>query len=347
MVCQENETDEPLSSLEQLPLLSVYKGRFRADNQVLEQLSTPAPAFRESGATATMTEMPLMGAIEAGGTKFVCAVGTSPQEIDEIVTIETRAPAETLAAASTFLREAAGTRLASIGIGSFGPIELRADHPHYGEITSTPKPGWSDTDIGGYFSQSLGVPTVLDTDVNAAAIAEHETGAGHGLDSMVYLTVGTGIGGGVIADGKILHGASHPEIGHMYVPHHRDDDFEGTCPFHGLCLEGLASGPALAARFGARAEDLNDADRHAASELAAFYLATCAWNLISALDTEAVVIGGGVSQIDGFHDGVRRHLTDLSGGYRSRPIDPDAFIRPPNHGSRAGITGAMILASRA
>jgi fructokinase len=293
-----------------------------------------------------MSGIPMIGAIEAGGTKFVCAVGSSPDDVIQTETIETRSPSETLAAASTFLNDAGRNALTSVGIGSFGPLELRVDHPNYGQITSTPKSGWSGTDLVGYFSNSLGVPVALDTDVNAAAIAEHQSGAGHGLDSMVYLTVGTGIGGGVIADGRIVHGNSHPEIGHMYVARQPGDDFDGVCPFHRACLEGLASGPALAARFGSRGEHLSEAGQRAASELAAFYLAACAWNLISTLDTEAIVIGGGVSDMDGFHDAVRRHLTDLSGSYRSRPIDPETFIRPPTHGPRSGITGAMILGSR-
>lgn len=291
-----------------------------------------------------MSETPIFGAIEAGGTKFVCAVGTSPDELIQTETIHTRSPSETLAAASTFLKEAGGSSLASVGIGSFGPLELRVDNPNHGQITSTPKIGWSGTDLIGYFTDSLGVPVALDTDVNAAAIAEYQTGAGRGLSSMVYLTVGTGIGGGVIADDSVVHGNSHPEIGHMYVSRHPSDDFEGMCPFHGACLEGLASGPALEARFGSRAEDLDETDQRAALGMSAFYLASCAWNLISTLDTEAVVIGGGVSEMEGFHDAVRRHLIDLSGSYRSRPIDPETFIRPPAHGSLAGIVGAMILA---
>ena len=211
----------------------------------------------------------MFGGVEAGGTKFVCVIGTGPGEIVETLRLAATSPDETLDATIDFFRRAIakGRRLDAIGIGSFGPVELRPGHPQYGSITTTPKSGWSGTPLVGPFVAAFGVPVGFDTDVNAAALAEGRWGAARGLKSFVYLTLGTGIGGGAVIDGQILHGLGHSEMGHLAVPRHPDDAFEGVCPFHGDCLEGMASGPAVAARYGRRAEHLEGDERRAAAEL--------------------------------------------------------------------------------
>ena len=252
----------------------------------------------------------MYGGVEAGGTKFVCVIGTGPGEIVETQRIEVTGPKETLDAAIDFFRRATanGRQLDAIGIGSFGPVELRPSHAHYGWITTTPKPGWSDTPIVGPFVAALGVPVGFDTDVNAAALAEGRWGAARGLTSFVYLTLGTGIGGGAVVDGQVLHGLGHPEIGHLTVPRHPDDQFAGVCPFHRDCLEGMASGPAVAARFGRRAEHLEGADQAAAAELVGFYVGAGIRSIIYALAPERIVIGGGLSVLPGVVAATRAEL---------------------------------------
>ena len=178
----------------------------------------------------------MLGAIEAGGTKFVCGVGTSPSDL-KTIQIPTTLPEETTGAAIEFLRRETGGRLEGVGIASFGPVDLGCDSATYGYITSTPKPGWRDFDLAGSFRRAFGVPVGFDTDVNGAALAEARWGAAQGIQDFVYLTVGTGIGGGAVANGHVLHGAMHPEMGHIRVP--RDagrDPFPGCCPYHGDCL---------------------------------------------------------------------------------------------------------------
>jgi fructokinase len=196
--------------------------------------------------------MPLWGGIEAGGTKTVCAIGTGPEDLRAEVRFPTTTPAETIQQVIQFFREQAREEpLAAVGIASFGPLDLDPQSPRFGYITSTPKPGWACTDLAESVGQSLGTPVGFDTDVNAAALGEHQWGAARGLDDFVYLTVGTGIGGGAMVNGRLTHGLSHPEMGHIRIPHDRAlDPFEGSCPYHGDCLEGLASGPALEARWG-------------------------------------------------------------------------------------------------
>ncbi|MFH1572186.1 MAG: ROK family protein, partial [Gemmatimonadota bacterium] len=190
--------------------------------------------------------MSLYGAIEAGGTKFVCAVGTSPDDLRAEVRLPTTTPEETLGRVLEFFRQQhVREPLAAVGIGSFGPVDPDPASPTFGHVTTTPKPGWAGTDFAGVVRRALAVPVGFDTDVNAAALGEHRWGAARGLDTFVYLTVGTGIGGGGLCDGHLLHGLMHPEMGHVPVRHDRQrDPFEGACPFHGDCLEGLASGPA-------------------------------------------------------------------------------------------------------
>jgi len=215
----------------------------------------------------------------------VCTIGSGPSAIVATKRLDVGEPAETIGAARAFFVRALaeGIALDAIGIGSFGPIELRQGHPHYGWITTTPKAGWSGTDIVGPFAAGIGLPVGFDTDVNAAALAEGRWGAARGLRSFIYLTLGTGVGGGAVVDGRLIHGLGHPEMGHIAVERRAGDVFAGVCAFHGDCFEGMASGPAVAARFGRRAETLEGADREAAVTIVAFYLAAGVRSLVYAL----------------------------------------------------------------
>lgn len=212
---------------------------------------------------------PLYGAIEAGGTKFVCGVGTGPDDVRTLTRFPTTTPSETLQRTVAFFREQ--QPVAAVGIGSFGPLDPNPASATFGHILKTPKSGWSNTDVVGPLRDALGVPVALDTDVNAAALGEHTWGAGQDVRHLLYLTVGTGIGGGAVVDGQPLHGLLHPEMGHLLIPRVEGDDFAGSCPFHGGCLEGLAAGPALERRWGTRAEHLPE--DHPAWDLEAQYLA--------------------------------------------------------------------------
>lgn len=291
---------------------------------------------------------PLCGAVEAGGTKFVCMVGTGPDDIRAEVRFPTTTPAETLARTVEFLRTEQGRLgpLAAVGLASFGPVDLAAGSPTYGYITSTPKPGWANADVVGTVGRALGVPLGFDTDVNGAALAEARWGAACGLDTLVYLTVGTGIGGGGIAGGRLMHGLIHPEMGHIRVPHDRSaDPFPGVCPYHGDCLEGLASGPAVKARWGRPAEEL-PAD-HPAWALEAEYLAQALAIYVCVLSPQRLVLGGGVMSAPQLFPLIRARLVSLLNGYVQAPEilrDTDRYVVPPALGHRAGVLGALALA---
>ena len=280
------------------------------------------------------------GGVEAGGAKFVCAVGTCPKDLARAV-IPTTSPAETLAQAIEFFRGALkNERLAAIGVGSFGPVDLDPDSPTFGHITSTPKPGWADVDICGEIRRVLDLPVAFDTDVNAAALAEYRWGAAQGLENFLYVTVGTGIGGGALVRGTPLHGRSHPEMGHMRIPHDRAaDPFPGTCPFHGDCLEGLASGFAIERRWGVKAESLPVG--HPGWRLEAEYLALGLTNLAAVLSPRRIVIGGGVMHNSELLAQIRESLHRYLNGYIHTPE-----IVAPLLGDDAGVLGAIALAQR-
>jgi fructokinase len=291
--------------------------------------------------------MALFGGIEAGGTKFVCTVGTSPQDLREAVRFPTTTPEETLGRAIAYLREQSKTEpLSAIGISAFGPLDPNPDSPTFGHITATPKPGWSHTDVVSPFRSAFGIPIGFDTDVNGAALGEHRFGAARGLDTFVYLTVGTGIGGGGLVNGKPIHGLIHPEMGHIYVPHDREvDPFPGNCPFHGDCLEGLAAGPALEKRWGQRAETLPS--DHDAWELEAHYLALGVSMFILVLSPQRVIMGGGVMEQPQLFPLVRRKVQELLNEYVQAAeilAGIDTYIVPPALGGRAGVLGAIALA---
>jgi fructokinase len=293
----------------------------------------------------------LLGGIEAGGTKFVCVVGTGPDDLRAELRVPTTSPRETLATALQFFQAQQDRhgRLDALGIGSFGPIDLDPASVRFGFITSTPKPGWANTDLVRVFREGLGVPVAFDTDVNAAALGEWRYGAARGRDTFLYLTVGTGIGGGALVNGRLLHGLVHPEMGHVRVAHdHGADPFAGACPFHGDCLEGLASGTAMAARWGRPAHEL-PAD-HPGWTLEAHYLAQALQGFVCTLSPQCVVMGGGVMDQPQLLARVRRELQTLLHGYIQAPEllrHIDGYVVPPALGRRAGALGALVLAERA
>lgn len=286
--------------------------------------------------------MSLLGGIEAGGTKFVCGVGTGPDDL-EVVDFPTMSPDETIRRAVAFFRDTAGSRLSSLGIASFGPIDLNHKSSSYGHITTTPKAAWRNFDIVGIVAKALPVPIAFDTDVNAAALAEGRWGAGRDVDNYVYITVGTGIGGGVVVRRQPVHGLLHPEIGHLHVARREDDSFLGICPFHGSCLEGMASGPALARRWGCTPESLPAA--HPAWELEAHYLSVALCTLIYTVCPQRIILGGGVMQQDALLPMIRRNVLRLLNGYidKSELREADGYIVSPQLGSRSGVLGAMLL----
>ncbi len=297
-----------------------------------------------------MMDNSVFGGIEGGGTKFNCMLGTGPDDIVATETIPTTDPDRTLREVFSFFEKASGgRRLAAVGLASFGPIDLDTASPTFGYITSTPKAGWQQLNIVGALHDRLGVTVGFDTDVNAAALAEQRWGAGQGVDPVVYITVGTGIGGGACVNGAPLHGLIHPEMGHLAMPSMAGDEFPGVCPFHGRCLEGMASGPALAARAGKPAQRLAPEDP--IWDLEAFYLATAIADIMYTLSPRRVVLGGGVMQQRHLFPRIRERVRAITNGYlRHAAVDENginSYVVPPDLGSRCGMLGAIELARRA
>jgi len=277
----------------------------------------------------------------------MCAVGSGPDDLRAEVRIETTIPAETLARVRDFfLPFVQSGQVRVIGLGSFGPLDLDPASPTYGSITSTPKPGWSDTPLAATLRESLGVRVAVDTDVNAAVLGEFTWGAGRGQDPCLYLTVGTGIGGGLLKVGRPYHGLLNPEMGHLHVPHDRlRDPFPGSCPFHGDCLEGLAAGPALRARFGEKGESLADDDPF--WELEAEYLAYALANFVLTLSPRRIILGGGIMDRSFLIGKVRARVKDALNGYARHPLITEhieEYVVPPGLGRSAGLLGAIALA---
>jgi len=286
----------------------------------------------------------LYGGIEGGGSKWECAIGTGPDDLRAGATIPTTTPAETIGRVVEFFE--GGEAIEALGIGSFGPIDPDPSSPTWGYITTTPKPGWAHTDVGQELGRRLGVPIAFDTDVAAAAIGEHLWGAARGLGTFCYVTVGTGIGGGVMANGELVHGLMHPEFGHMRLP--RDpavDPFDGACLYHGDCWEGLASGRAIEARWGRRADELGDDP--AVWDLEAHYLALGLVSVTSVLSPERIVLGGGVMRRPGLLPLVREKVRALLNGYVPRIDEVEEYVVAPELGRRAGVFGAIGLARTA
>jgi fructokinase len=286
----------------------------------------------------------LYGGVETGGTWVVCALGTGPDEIVARETFATGEPGPTLERIAEFFER--GPRPAAIGVGSFGPVDLDRASPTWGHVTSTPKPGWAHTPVAPVLRDRLGVPIHFDTDVTTAAIAEHRWGAATGVDSVCYLTIGTGIGAGILIDGRPVHGLIHPEVGHLRIPHDRArDPFAGACPNHGDCWEGLAAGGAIAARWQANPRELPD--DHPAWELEAEYIALGILAIVMVASPERVVAGGGVMEHSGLLSAVRARLVALNAGYLESPMigeEVDRYVVAPALGDEAGVLGAIALA---
>ncbi|MEG0159753.1 MAG: ROK family protein [Carnobacterium sp.] len=281
----------------------------------------------------------MYGAIEAGGTKFVCAISDENFEIKERVSIPTTTPEETLSHVFEFFDQ---FKLDSIGIGSFGPIDVNKKSATYGYVTTTPKVAWTNFDFLGAVKKRYEIPVGWTTDVNAAALGELKKGAAIGLDSCVYLTVGTGIGGGAVVNGKLLAGYGHPEMGHMLVRLHPDESYDGFCPYHGNCLEGIAAGPAIEGRYGVKGHEL--ADKIEVWQMEAYYLAQALMNYTLILSPERIVLGGGVMKQNQLYTLVREEFKKLMAGYVAVP-PLEEYIVAPDLGDNAGVTGCLLLAA--
>lgn len=285
------------------------------------------------------------GAIEAGGTKFVLAVGDGEGTVIESVQIPTEIPEITIPNVLDFFRK---YELISIGIGSFGPIDVDKASDTYGNVTSTPKQGWTDFPFVKTMQDALMIPVGFNTDVNAAALGEVTHGAAKGLDSCLFITVGTGIGAGAVVQGKLLQGLTHPEMGHILVPRHPEDTYVGSCPYHKDCLEGLAAGPAIEKRWGKKGIEL--ADQPDVWELEAFYLAEAIMQYILILSPKKVILGGGVMKQSRLLPLVHDKVQQLLNGYVALPElsgQIGNYIVTPGLGDQAGIVGALMLAKQA
>jgi len=288
--------------------------------------------------------MKLFGAVEAGGTKFVCAVGTETGEIKERISIPTTTPEETMPEVIAFFKK---HKVEAIGIGSFGPIDVDSDSPTYGNITTTPKLAWRDYPLLNALKKEFSIPMGFNTDVNIAALGEAVLGAAKGLDSCLYITVGTGIGAGAYVQGELLQGLTHPEMGHILVRRHPEDEYKGRCPYHGDCLEGLAAGPAIEERWGKKAVELSGNDK--VWEIEGYYIAQALMQYILILSPKKIILGGGVMNQEHVLTHISRNLKELLNGYLEFPqvsTDIANYIVRPGLGDNAGITGGILLASR-
>ncbi len=302
---------------------------------------TADPAMPDTG-------RPLFAAVEAGGTKFNVAVGHDPRAPLVAERVGTGTPDETLGAVATILAAARARHgpIAGLGIAAFGPIDLRRESPGWGHLLRTPKPGWSGVDLVGPLADAAGCPAAIDTDVNGAALAEWRWGAGCGVASLAYVTIGTGIGGGLLFEGRPRHGLVHPEIGHIPLRRHCADGFAGICPYHGDCAEGLLSGPALAARFGMPL-DRTPAD-HPFRAVFVDYVGQLCATLVLVTSIERIVIGGGVLTALPIHGAIQARMAAWLGGYvASNAVERPGFVVAPGLGDRSGVAGAFALAARA
>jgi fructokinase len=287
-----------------------------------------------------------LGALEAGGTKMVCSIGDETGKIFDRATFPTLAPDKTMPPMIEYFQNA---DIEALGISSFGPLDLNPASSTYGYVTTTPKPDWGYYPLLPTFKSALGVPVGIDTDVGGAALAEYLMGAAKGLQNCVYVTVGTGIGAGVIAEGKLLHGMIHPEWGHILMrPHPQDPMPKGACPYHDGCLEGLASGPAIEKRWGISAKELPE--DHIGWKIEAYYLAQLCVTALVTISTEKIVLGGGVMQKAFLFPMIRQQTLEFLNGYVAADAvlkHIDRLIVPPGLGIHSGVTGALLIAAAA
>jgi len=294
---------------------------------------------------------PLFGGIEGGGTKFVCAVGTRPDDIRAETRFPTTSPEETMAQAVDFFKQQERNfgELASIGFACFGPLDPNPTSATYGHILPTPKPGWTNADVVGPLRSAFGIPIIFDTDVNGAALGEWRWGKGQGLNTFIYLTIGTGVGGGAYVEGKLLHGLIHPEMGHILLRRDKNKDpFDGACPFHGDCFEGLTSGVAIEKRWGQRGSNLPE--DHPAWELEAEYIAQALADYSFTLSPQRIIIGGGVGSLEHLLPRVQQKTRDFINRYIQSPVileDIENYIVHPGLGNLSGVLGALALAEQA
>ncbi len=294
--------------------------------------------------------MTIYGAVEGGGTKFNCLVATGKDNILAEIRIPTTKPAETMSAVVDFFanfEQENDQKIASIGVACFGPVDLNKKSPTYGCITTTPKPDWAKAPILGPLQERFDVPMDFEVDVNGAAIGEATWGAAQGLTDFVYYTIGTGIGGGAMVNGQMLHGLMHAEMGHQMMPHVAGDDYQGYCPFHGHCFEGVATGPSLADHWGKPAQEI-EID-HPAWELEAEYIAIAMMNTVLMLSPQRIILGGGVMNQMHLFPMIREKMVKRLAGYIQRPEileDADNFIVPPGLGNYAGMLGALAMAMK-
>jgi len=291
------------------------------------------------------------GGIEAGGTHFNCILANGPDDILAEIQLSTADPMTTLSSVSNFFREQISSRkiqIEAIGLGSFGPVELNPDSKRYGSITCTPKPGWQNTPILKILQKELSIPLFFETDVNCAALGEMTWGAGQDVKDFLYITIGTGIGGGIIFDRKPVHGLTHSELGHILIPHDLSKDpFTGSCPFHKDCFEGLASGPAMEKRWKTKSENLPS--NHPAWQLEKEYISIALHNYICTLSPEKIILGGGVMQNDFLFPQIREQTLSLLNQYIESPAlskNIDEYIVLPGLGKKAGCLGAIALAQQ-
>jgi fructokinase len=285
-----------------------------------------------------------LGALEAGGTKMVCAVGTEAGEIIKRQTFPTETPEITVERMLSFFKEA---HVEALGIGCFGPLDLHPDSPSYGRITTTPKLAWVQYNILEAFQKGLGIPVSLDTDVNCSALGEAAWGASKGLSDSIYITIGTGVGMGIITNGALLHGMLHPEGGHILLSKHPSDTYAGCCPYHSCCLEGMASGPATLGRWGQKGAEL--ANRQEVWELEAYYIGQALISVILLLSPMRIILGGGIMHQEQLMPLIRREVTQQLGGYlqTSELANMEQYIVRPDLGDDQGILGALRLAASA
>ncbi len=276
-----------------------------------------------------------IGALEAGGTKMVCAIGDESGQITKRISLSTSTPEETMPEMVRFFKE---NEISQLGIGCFGPLDLAR-----GVITTTPKKAWQNYPIQEAFHHALQVPVTLDTDVNAAMLGEATYGSARGLHSCIYITIGTGVGMGILSDGKLVHGMMHPEAGHMLITRVPEDDMESNCRYHEHCLEGLAAGPALEKRLGCKAYEVSP--KHPVWKMEADYISQALVNLILTLSPQRIILGGGVMKQEQLYPMIRERTRDLLGGYvqTDELQNLESYIAAPSLGDNQGVMGALRL----